>query len=59
MSRVTPEFIAIITAGVAQLAGALSLSVFLRWILQTTFLTSTQTSMFRGGRMEEVLRDLR
>jgi len=54
----SPEFIAIITVGVAQLAGLLILGLFLGQILREISL-STRIHVLQGRRIEEVLRELR
>ena len=53
----SPEFIAIITVGVVQLAGLLILGVFLGRILREISV-STRIHVLQGRRIEEVLRDL-
>jgi hypothetical protein len=58
MSAMSPEFIAIITVGVAHLAGLLTLGLFLGQILREIFL-STRIDVLQGRRIEGVLRELR
>jgi hypothetical protein len=58
LTSLSPEFIAVITVGVAQLAGLLILDLFLGKIMRETS-ASTRIQVLNGGPVEEVPTDLR